>query len=52
VTYPPHDSPSLSVSESQHVSEQLRPIVAELNRLVDRLEQLANDEELPDAPGP
>lgn len=45
--YPPgpsgsHTHPPLApVAESQEVSEQLRPIVEELNRIIDRLEDLA-----------
>ena len=53
-THPP-DSGSLAVDQSKEVSEQLRPIVQELNRLIDRLEHLAGhdaDSEEPDAPGP
>jgi hypothetical protein len=45
---------SPAVDQSQQVSQQLRPIVAELNRLVDRLEHLAADDEGKDddAPAP
>jgi hypothetical protein len=52
-THPPENG-SLAVDQSQQVSEQLRPIVNELNRLVDRLEQLAADDEdkNADAPAP
>jgi hypothetical protein len=49
-THPNGRSPA--VDQSQQVSEQLRPIVAELNRLVDRLEQLAADDEGKDADAP
>lgn len=54
--YPPGPSGSHvhPVAESQEVSEQLRPIVAELNRIIDRLEDLAgiDDQEIrPDGPG-
>jgi hypothetical protein len=51
-THPNGRSPA--VDQSQQVSEQLRPIVAELNRLVDRLEQLAgtDDDEDADAAAP
>jgi hypothetical protein len=49
-----NNSGSLAVDQSQQVSEQLRPIVDELNRLVDRLEHLAapEEDEPPDAPAP
>jgi hypothetical protein len=52
-THPPNGC-SPAVDQSQQVSDQLRPIVAELNRLVDRLEDLAGtkEEDLPDATGP
>jgi uncharacterized FlaG/YvyC family protein len=52
-THPP-DNNSPAVDQSQQVSDQLRPIVKELNRLVDRLEHLAGFEEddPPDAPAP
>jgi hypothetical protein len=52
-THPPNGR-SPAVDQSQQVSEQLRPIVAELNRLVDRLEHLAgtDDDEDADAPAP
>jgi hypothetical protein len=44
---------SPAVDQSQQVSDQLRPIVSELNRLVDRLEHLAAPEEdESDAPAP
>jgi hypothetical protein len=51
-THPNGHSPA--VDQSQQVSEQLRPIVAELNRLVDRLEDLAGTkkEDPSDATGP
>jgi hypothetical protein len=51
----PSNGRSVAVDQSQQVSEQLRPIVEELNRLVDRLEDLAaiaNEEHPPDAAGP
>jgi hypothetical protein len=52
-THPPNGR-SVAVDQSQQVSEQLRPIVEELNRLVDRLEDLAGpqEDEPPDAPTP
>jgi hypothetical protein len=52
-THPPENG-SLAVDQSQQVSEQLRPIVNELNRLVDRLEHLAGpqEDEPPDVPAP
>jgi hypothetical protein len=46
-THPNGRSPV--VDQSQQVSEQLRPIVEELNRLVDRLEDLAGFDEDEDA---
>jgi hypothetical protein len=46
-THPNDRSPT--VDQSQQVSKQLRPIVAELNRLVDRLEELAADNKGKDA---
>ena len=39
-THPPNGR-SVAVDQSQEVSDQLRPIVQELNRLIDRLEHLA-----------
>jgi hypothetical protein len=59
--YPPGPSgshthpPPAPVADSQEVSEQLRPIVDELNRIIDRLEDLAglDDQEIrPDGPRP
>jgi hypothetical protein len=52
-THPPNGR-SGAVDQSQQVSDQLRPIVAELNRLVDRLEDLAGTkkEDPSDATGP
>jgi hypothetical protein len=53
-THPPNGR-SVAVDQSQEVSDQLRPIVEELNRLIDRLEHLAGpdaDSKEPDAPGP
>jgi hypothetical protein len=43
---------SPAVDQSQQVSDQLRPIVKELNRLVDRLEHLAGTDEDKDADAP
>jgi hypothetical protein len=49
-----HTHPPQPVADSQEVSEQLRPIVEELNRIIDRLEDLAgldgDDDDKGDAP--